>query len=499
MHRFLPLTLALLISVAQGAEVRESASSISAAARVDRLLADHWRSQGIQPAEIAGDEEFLRRLTLDLTGRVPTVAEQEAFLDAPAAARRAAVIDRLLAGPEFPLHLARVLDEWIQRTQQGDEAFVEWLRASLRDGRSWDAIFRAVLVGPWTETNDKPANKFLVKRAKNLDALTADAGRAFFGVDITCARCHDHPLVDEWKQDHYYGLAAFFHRTQISGKDKAAVDEKKDGELTFEARFVGQKTAVPLYLTERTIDAAVKGSRREQLVAVALDERARFSKAAANRMWAWFFGRGLVEPVDQLHSANPPSVPGVLEFLADDFAAHDYDLQRLVRVIVSTRGYQLSSRHATSPDPGAFAAATLRPLTPRQFALALISATGELASTAASEDKDDAGVAAYREREKRAAALLPDLDTTVDGYRPGVGEALFMSNHATIQKMFVPEGENLAARLATAKSPSERATAAFRTLLGRRPTTAEQREFATTTDAVMLWILATSAEFRFNH
>lgn len=500
----------------RGAELRENAAlrqptlvradatdedAAATAASIDRLLAKHWQSKNIEPAATAEDAEFLRRLTLDLAGRVPTLAEQDRYLQEPASTRRGAAIDRLLAGPEFPLHLARVLDEWIQRTQQGDEAFVDWLRASLAADRSWREIFRTVLVGPWTDA-DKPANKFLLKRGKSIDSLTADAGRAFFGVDITCARCHDHPLVDDWKQDHYYGLAAFFYRTQVSGKNNdAKVDEKKEGELTFEARPAGQKTAVPLYLTERTVDAAAKGSRREQLVAVALEERSRFSRAAANRLWAWFFGRGLVEPVDQLHSANPPSVPGLLEFLADDFARQDYDLKHLVRAIVSTRAYQLSSRQAEPTEPGDFAAATVRPLTPRQFALSLILATGDEALTAAATDADR--IAAYRAAEKTATELLPTLDATVDGYRPGVDEALFLSNNELVQRRCQPEGDNLAARLT--KNASLQGTTkgqlvvAFRTLLGREPTASELRELTDVPTADVLWILATSVEFRFNH
>lgn len=489
--------------VADDAEVRNPADAAATAGRIDRLFVEHWRTKHIQPTARVDDAEFLRRVTLDLTGRVPTLAEQDRFLQDPAAERRTAVIERLLAGPEFALHLARVLDDWIQRTQNGDEAFVDWLRASLAAQRSWQQIFRSVLVGPWLNAAEKPANKFLVKRGKSIDSLTADTGRAFFGVDITCARCHDHPLVDDWKQDHYYGLAAFFHRTQVSGKNSdAKVEEKKEGELTFEARPAGQKTAVPLYLTERKVDSAAKGSRREQLVAVALEERSRFSRAAANRMWAWFFGRGLVEPVDQMHSANPPSVPGVLELLADDFATHDYDLKHLVRSIVLTDAYQLSSRQtdnqASLPaDPGDFAAASLRPLTPRQFALSLVLATGDDAFAATTSDTDR--IAAYRAAEKQAAELPAMLDSTVDGYRPGVGEALFLSNNPLVQKRCLPEGDNLAARLSGMKRSDARLDLAFRTLLGRVPTANEREALTSVPPADLIWILMTSVEFRFNH
>jgi hypothetical protein len=470
--------------------------SAAVIARVDGLLASHWRTKSITPAPPADDEAFLRRVTLDLVGRSPTPAEQAAYLMRPADARRAAAIDELLTGPEFALHFARVVDDWVQRTEHGDEAFVGWLRQGLADGRSWSTLFERVMVGPWTDEADKPAAKFLAKRAKNLDALTADTARAFFGVDITCARCHDHPLVDDWKQDHYYGLAAFLHRTQAGGKDKP-VGEKNEGELAFESRIEGSKTAVPLYLTERTGDAKAKGSRRAQLVATVLEERQRFSRAAANRLWAWFFGRGLVEPVDQMHSANPPSVAGVLELLADDLAENGYDLRRTARIIVSSRVYGLASRGGTgSDDPAAFAAVALRPLTPRQYALSLVLATGD-GGFAATRGKDR--VETYAAAEKTAAALLAGLDETVDGFRPGIGEALYLSNNGAIQALFAPQAKNLAARLASEPSVEKRTTEAFQAVLARRPSTGELRQFADTPVSELLWVLATSVECRFNH
>ena len=332
---------------------------------IDFRLAAHWQAARVKPAPPADDAEFLRRVTLDLTGRLPDDAERRAFLAAPAERRRAALIERLLAGPEFPLHFARVVDDWIQRDKHGDDAFVEWLRAGLAARRSWDALFTSMLVGPWETEADRPANKFLTKRAKNLDALTADGSRAFFGVDITCARCHDHPLVADWKQQHYYGLASFFHRTQLtnskgsSGKQQESIGEKKDGELSFAVKGGATQAARPMFLDGVVVahdEASTKPngsdksskaeptSRRKLLVEAALREKRFLSRAAVNRVWAWFFGRGLVEPVDQMHSGNPASVPKLLDELADDFAAHGYDLHRLVKQIVTSRAYQATYR-----------------------------------------------------------------------------------------------------------------------------------------------------------
>jgi hypothetical protein len=210
-------TLLILVAVpvcarAADAKGKEGAGLKETVAAVDRLLADHWKSLGIKPAKPVDDAELLRRATLDLCGRLPTTRELADLAADDRPDRRARLLRKLIESDESSLHLARVVDGWVQQRNAGDEAFVGWLRKSLDQRRGWDEIFRAMLVGPWDKDADKGAAKFLSKRVKNLDALTADSAQAFFGVDISCARCHDHPLVEQWKQKHYYGLAAIFGR-----------------------------------------------------------------------------------------------------------------------------------------------------------------------------------------------------------------------------------------------------------------------------------------------
>ncbi len=139
----------------------------------------------------------------------------------------------------------------IQGSYAGNDQFVDYLRRGLRERKSWDTVFRELMLGPWDSEAMKPANRFLDKRAKNLDALTADAARAFFGVDVSCAKCHDHPLVADWTQDHFYGMASFFNRT-TGGKGK--VGEKNEGEVTFLAADGQAKTAKMMFLSGRVVD-----------------------------------------------------------------------------------------------------------------------------------------------------------------------------------------------------------------------------------------------------
>src|SRR5262245_22703364 len=310
---------------------------------IDRLLTDHWRAQGITPTGPADNATQLRRATLDLAGRVPTARALDDYLTDPEKYPARSV--RLVRGPEFAWYFAAVLDEVIQGRLAGSDPFVGYLRAALRDAKGWDVVFREVLVGPWDTDARKPAVGFLDRRTKDLDALTVDTTRAFFGVDISCARCHNHPLVKDWKRDHYFGMAAFLVRT---AGGKGAVTEKADGEARFAGKD-GKETVAPMmFLTGRSIpeppkpkEKGSKAGRREALVRTALEDRAFLSRVFVNRVWEHFFGRGLVDPVDQMHSGNLPMVPAVLDRLADDFAASGYDIRKLVTAVVLSRAYRL--------------------------------------------------------------------------------------------------------------------------------------------------------------
>jgi hypothetical protein len=484
------------------------------AARIDEFLARHWQAGGIKPAVLADDATFLRRLTLDLAGRVPTREEAVAFAQDRRADKRARAIRRLMDGPEYALALGRALDETIQGKYAGDPDFVEYLRSAVAARRPWDAMFRDMMLGPWDTKERKRADRFLSRRQNSLEELTADSTSVFFGVNVSCARCHDHPLVADWTQDHYYGMASFFARTAEAGKGKAKGDvgEKPVADIQFVTTKGERRTAKVMFLSGKTLDAAAKQGRREQLVNVALEEKTFFGRAIVNRLWAHFLGRGVVHPLDQMHSANPPSVSGVLEWLGDDLTAHGYDLDRIVAGIVSSRVYQLSSAKPAEGDPPGdkeFARALLRPLSPQEYALSLLLATGD---TAFDEAKTaDARTKKYRELEGQAAGLAKpgSLDGRVEKYQASTGEALFLSNRAEVQKLMAPSGKNLVARLAAVAENGAMVDTAVWTVLGRAPE-ADERAFLAEWVAgrkgdrakacgELVWALVTSAEFRFNH
>lgn len=499
----------------------------AAAHQIDKHLTAHWQAKDITPANVADDATLLKRVTLDLIGRIPTLAEMELQLKdkQPLAERYPAIVAELLESPEFSLHMGAMLDEMLQGSAAGNADFSDYLRRSLREGKPWDKLFRELLVGPWDVPERKPATKFLELRAKDLDKLTTDTTRIFFGVDVSCARCHDHPLVDDWKQDHYYGMASFFHRTTGG---KGSISEKNEGDVTFKAADGSQQTARVMFLSGQVATdppeqdgKKPKVSRREQLVEIALSEQKFLSRALVNRLWEQFFGRGLVHPVDQIHSGNPPSVPGLLEWLAEDFVASGYNVKQLVGAIVSSRAYQLSSRweHSTRvPDEGDFAVMRLQLLTPRQYAFSVLVATGraDFSSPSALEQRVERlsgntgskRITQYLATEQQAAELLKNLDQKQDG-QTSAAEALFLSNNSAVQKLFVADEKTLSANLVAIQDPKQLAEAAIRGVHGRAADTSEierltawinsQTSPRQQTCEQLVWVLVTSAEFRFKH
>jgi hypothetical protein len=486
------------------------------AARIDAFVDAHWQEEKVKPAAATDDLTFLRRVTLDLTGRIPTVKEAMAFADDRSADKRARAVRRLMESPEYALHMGRVLDDMIQGKFAGEAEFLEYLRASVAEHKPWDQMFREMMLGPWDAKERKNANRFLTRRANSLDDLTTDTARVFFGVNVSCAKCHDHPLVDDWKQDHYYGMASFFQRTYEGSKGKGgngAITEKAAGPVQFVTTKGERRNARMLFLSGRVVEEPEKSvpfSPREELVKISLEEKHFFSRAIANRMWAYLLGRGLVNPTDQLHSANPPSIPDVLEWLADDLAEHGYDLDRLVAGLVSSRVYQLAgtkTEMAQQPADTMFARAALRSLTPQQYALSMVLATGD---GTYDQTAEAARAKRYRELEGQSGVLTRPglLDPRSDRFQSSTGEALFMSNHPEVQKLVTPTNNNLVARLAALTDAKQIVETATWSVLSRPPQPEEQAYLAKWIEehkdrpkacSQLVWALLTSAEFRFNH
>ncbi len=356
--------------------------------RIDRALA---QSQSGPVALPSADEEFIRRLHLDFIGRIPSAVEARAFLGDNATDKRAKVMDRLLLSPEHARHMSRTIDiMWMERRPEKHVKTADWqayLMRSFSTNQPYDKLVAELFLADGNATTSllprEPA-RFILDRDGEPHLVTRDVGRVFFGVDFQCAQCHDHPKVDDYLQRDYYGLQAFIARTTVFQPDPkypAMLAEKAAGESRFKSVFTKYEgeTRPRLYgaFESAAVDVAPgtewvvapddkqknlrpipKVSRRAQLAAQAPANLA-FRRNIANRLWWHMMGRGLVEPLDGFSADNEPTHPELLDLLASEFAAMNFDMRAFLRELAMTQLYQRSSRPPptlTLPTPESLAA-----------------------------------------------------------------------------------------------------------------------------------------------
>lgn len=368
------------------------------AAAIDEIFVESWQTEQVVPAVEAGDSEFLRRLYLDLSGRIPAVSEVRAFLEDDRPDKRSRLVEHLLDEPAFVRHFTTVWRNALipQANSQVQfrgliPGFEAWLWERISKGVPYDQIAREIIAadislnnGPALSSTTSPDAFFLVRELKP-ESLAAGTARAFLGVRLDCAQCHDHPF-DKWKQHQFWNMAAFysgFSRPDEDAADNPAlmmnVAERLDSRSI---KVPGTEDVVPaVFLTGVQPDWNAQNTRSpRQLLAdwITEDQNPYFARMAVNRIWSQFFGRGIVDPVDDFSDSNPPSHPRVLDLLADDFVASGFDLKRLVRVIAATRVYQLTSRQSdpSQQEPSHFARSVLRGMTPEQLFDSLAEAVG---------------------------------------------------------------------------------------------------------------------------
>ena len=335
--------------------------------RIDQLLDQN----AVGPvAEVCSDADFVRRVWLDLAGMIPTAEETRTFLADQDAAKRQKLIDRLLASPQFSRHMTLLLDATInERRADKGITTAEWqgyLYQAISAGKALDQLLRDSIAADGVDEKQRPAAKFMLDRDCEPNVVTRDVGRLIFGMDLQCAQCHDHPLVDDYLQADYYGLYALVMRSSVfadpKNKQQRQVGETAEGEASFKSVFTGNtgdkvqpRTPKWLGLVEpvaqkgeeyvskptKEVRGVPKVSRR-QLLAESFETSLIFRRNLANRIWAQVMGRGLVHPVDAHHPANPPAHPQVLSLLAAELPAMKYDLRAMLREILLTKAYQRS-------------------------------------------------------------------------------------------------------------------------------------------------------------
>ena len=482
------------------------------AALIDRHVETRLDAEGVRPAGPAGDAEFLRRVSLDLHGVVPTAEQAARFLADARPDKRARLIDSLLADPRYGEHLADVWQGYLVPPLADDrQARADRLRGWLADrfnATTWDRI-AAELLTATGKIDENPAVAYLVegRLPRTVPDLTELTARYFLGVRLSCAQCHDHPFV-AWTQRDFWGMAAFFTQVQTPGKPKLVyqVGVRDDPEVTLDSLKDGAPDGFlsrrPTFLGGGELRAGPGATNRGALVAwLTSPGNPYFARAAVNRTWWRLFGRGIVNPVDDMHAANPPSHPELLDLLARRFAESGFDLKYLTRAIVSSRAYQRTSRPGGHPERQAllFGRMSAKVLTPGQLYDSLAAVLGPPARKPGGGPRSDA-------RAEFAQFFADGGDPAPAAYRRGIPHLLRLMNSDQFA------GRNVAALAGRVAAPGRSADDVagdlFLAVLSRRPTAGERDLFrdhvgrAGSVGAAareLAWALLMTSEFSLNH
>jgi hypothetical protein len=353
---------------------------------IDRAIDAKLQRLKIQPSPVVDDAAFLRRVSLDLRGQLPTPEEVQAFLASPSKTKRSEVIDKLIASPEYVDHWTLKWGDLLQNNrkylgEKGAYEFREWIRDSIAQNKAYDRMVREMLTARGSSYENPAANFFRVTRdpKPTMEKTT----QVFLGVRMVCAQCHDHPF-ERWTQNQYYEMAAFFSavglRPGYEVGEEIVYDQRRDFDMKHpkDGRVTNPKFIVPAAFSgggAPPTDATRRIAYAEWLTA---RDNPFFAKSTVNRVWSYFFGRGIIDPADDIRASNPPSNPALLDALTKDFLDHDYDLRHLMRTIVNSRTYQagIATNEWNEKDTENFSHAVPRRMSAEELMDALALATG---------------------------------------------------------------------------------------------------------------------------
>ncbi|MFO1020242.1 MAG: DUF1549 and DUF1553 domain-containing protein [Planctomycetales bacterium] len=350
------------------------------AARIDHWIENGWKKNKVAPAPSADDAEFMRRVYLDLSGRIPSVSEARQFLKDKNPEKRRALVENLLQGPGYLRHFTnvwrRVYLPELQTTPQFGlvtAGFDTWLREQLVRNAPYDQTVRELLTGSLTgDPRGSSATQLFVQvKEQKPENIAAGVSRSLLGVRLECAQCHNHPFA-KWKQEEFWGFAAFFQELQ-PGTEK---NTSAKAELTIPGK---NKVVEARYLeSDQGVKAGGTSARVQVADWIVSRQNRFFARATVNRVWGTMFGKGIVDPVDDFDEANPPSHPELLDELASAFAEQGFDLKFLLRAITRSRTYQVSSLQTDPSQENLrlFGRMGTRPLSVDQLFDALSQATG---------------------------------------------------------------------------------------------------------------------------
>lgn len=486
---------------------------------VDRLVDAKLKKIKSLPSPIADDATFLRRVYIDLTGLPPTPETIRAFLadKSPTRAKREAIIDKLLATPEY---VDRWTSKWADLLNSnskflganGVRKFSEWIYSSINTNKPYDKFVRELITASG-DTHTNPAANYL-RVIRDSSVATENMTQLFLGVRFSCAKCHDHPF-ERWTQDQYYQLGAYFARVGYKqGRDGSEIVFTRDNGEVMNPR-TGLEVA-PIPPVGRAPKTAELADRRDAFaVWLTSAENPYFSRAIVNRYWSYFFGKGIIDPVDDIRAGNPASNPALLEAMNAEFVKNRFDLKKLIRTIVTSRTYQASitANRWNSDDSVNFSHALPRRMEAEQLLDAINLATGTRTYFAGVNGVQRAlqlpdaaanGAAGFLELFGRPARESPcecERSSTIS-----LGQALHLINGPATEKISSPDGR--IAKL-IAKNPGERVVIEeiFLATLCRMPTEKEMttslanfKQAGNLKEGAedLMWALLNSPAFLFN-
>ena len=481
---------------------------------IDRHIKLRLDTAGLSRGAPSDDAEFLRRVFLDLHGVVPPAERARRFLDSDDDRKRIELIDELLASPRFGEHFAdlwrgRLISPLASEQRLESQRFAGWLADRFNRNDGWNRVVYDLLTAAG-KADENPAVSYLIEGRYPLSVtdLTDLSSRYFLGVRLNCAQCHDHPFA-EWKRQDYWAMAAFFAQIQTPGRPKVVylAGVQDDPKMTLASvqntdAIDGFQSQPPTFPGGKKLQAHGDATLRASLAQwITSAENPYFARATVNRMWWHFFGRGIVNPVDDMHTGNPPSHPELLEELARRFAESGFDLKRLCRAMVMSHTYQQTSRLAEQADAEAqlFARMPIKVLTAAQLYDSLVQILGPPGKTPSIDARRSA-------RYEFCQFFTSDGDPDPTRYERGIPHLLRLMNSPQFA------GRNIAALVARiagpARSPEETVDELFLAILARYPTATERKlveEQLSRGDGPhgayreLAWALLMSSEFSLNH
>jgi hypothetical protein len=495
---------------------------------IDDLVYAKLKDLRILPSGMAGDDQFLRRVYIDLIGQLPTPDDYERFAHSADRDKRAKTIDQLLQRDEFAGLWATYWAETLKVRSDDNSSFgtdrkaaysyYQWIRDQIKRDAPLDRFVRAQIAATGSNLSNPPVNLYTMLPAGQFDpkAVAQDVSEVFTGVRVQCAQCHNHPF-DRWTQEDYYGFVSFF----TGVKRKVASEEREyfvyDDPGAPPAKHLLDGHPVPAHFLGGDAPE-VKGKDPRQALAewLTAKDNVLFRQNMANRIWAHLLGKGIVDPVDDVRISNPPANRELLEALGQHLADSNFDAKRLIRDICNSRIYQLSAtpNETNRDDDRQFSHARLR----RLRADVLLDAVAEVTGTPSSFNQTPNGLRAVElyDGNRRAGNYFlktfglcsrDSVNASETRLEPTLAQALHLINGDTVETKLA-RSQWIANMLAVGKKPEEVLDQLYLRAYTRKPSDAEKKKLLALVSAKtrdrqgyddIFWAILNSSEFEFNH